>query len=125
MKVISIKEPWASLIINGYKEYEFRTWKTKYRGKILIHASKTPDKKALDRFKSLNLNYQYGCIVGEVEIVDCIVINDELNKELLNKNELVYGATLDRTGYAWKLENIEKYSKLIPINGKLGLWEYK
>ena len=39
MKVLSIKEPYASLIVNGYKEYEFRSWKTKYRGKILIHAS--------------------------------------------------------------------------------------
>ena len=38
MKVLTIREPWASLIINGYKEYEFRSWKTNYRGKILIHA---------------------------------------------------------------------------------------
>lgn len=37
MKVLTIKEPWASLIINGYKMYEFRSWKTKYRGKILIN----------------------------------------------------------------------------------------
>ena len=31
MKVLTIREPWASLIINGYKEYEFRNWKTNYR----------------------------------------------------------------------------------------------
>ncbi len=30
MKVITIKQPWATLIAKGYKEYEFRTWKTKY-----------------------------------------------------------------------------------------------
>ena len=40
MKVITIKQPFASLIANGIKEYEFRTWKTKYRGKLLIQASK-------------------------------------------------------------------------------------
>lgn len=45
MKVLSIREPWASIIINGYKEYEFRSWKTNYRGKILIHASKNIEKK--------------------------------------------------------------------------------
>lgn len=38
MKAITIKQPWATLIAKGYKEYEFRTWKTKYRGDILIHA---------------------------------------------------------------------------------------
>lgn len=38
MKGLTIKEPWASLIVNGYKKYEFRSFKTNYRGKILIHA---------------------------------------------------------------------------------------
>ena len=33
MKVITIKQPWATLIAKGYKQYEFRTWKTKYRDK--------------------------------------------------------------------------------------------
>ena len=36
MKVLTIKEPYASLIINGYKMYEFRSWKTNYRGKIIM-----------------------------------------------------------------------------------------
>ena len=40
MKVITIKQPFASLIAAGIKEYEFRTWKTKYRGEIFIHAGK-------------------------------------------------------------------------------------
>lgn len=34
MKAITIKQPWATLIAKGYKEYEFRTWKTKYRGLV-------------------------------------------------------------------------------------------
>ena len=45
------------LIAKGYKEYEFRTWKTKYRGDILIHAGKGIDKEAMSRFKDLNLEY--------------------------------------------------------------------
>ena len=39
MKALTIKEPWATLIISGYKKYEFRSWKTNYRGEIFIHAS--------------------------------------------------------------------------------------
>lgn len=40
MKVLSIKEPWATLLVHGYKNIETRSWGTKQRGRILIHASK-------------------------------------------------------------------------------------
>ena len=49
MKVITIKQPFATLIAKGYKTYEFRSWKTSYRGKILIHAAKGVDKNNIDR----------------------------------------------------------------------------
>ena len=49
MKALTIKEPWASLIVQGFKKYEFRSWKTNYRGKILIHAGLT--REDVDRFK--------------------------------------------------------------------------
>ena len=57
MKVLTIKQPWATLIAKGYKEYEFRTWNTKYRGELLIHAGKGVDKEAVERFKRYNLEY--------------------------------------------------------------------
>ena len=122
MKVLTIKNPWATLIINGYKKYEFRSWKTKYRGKILIHTSINPDKKFINKFK--NLDYQNGYIIGEADIVDCIEMTKELENKLIKENRKVYGIAKDRSGYAWKLENIKKYTKPIPIKGKLGLWEY-
>ena len=40
MKVLTIKQPWATLIMQGYKRFEFRSWQTKYRGDLLIHAGK-------------------------------------------------------------------------------------
>ena len=39
MKALSVRQPWAWLIANGYKDIENRTWSTKYRGPVLIHAS--------------------------------------------------------------------------------------
>ena len=45
MKAISLKQPWADLIVNGIKDIENRTWKTSYRGKLFIHASKSFDRK--------------------------------------------------------------------------------
>ena len=41
MKAISIHQPWASLIAFGEKRFETRSWKTDYRGPLLIHASRT------------------------------------------------------------------------------------
>lgn len=123
MKVLTIKEPWASLIINQYKIYEFRTWKTNYRGKILIHAGKTLDKKYSPNFEEYNINYKMGHIIGEAELVDCIKVDVKFNQKLKKLNEKVYGEShIDE--YAWKLENIKKYEKPIPIKGQLGLWNY-
>lgn len=47
MKVLTIRQPWASLIIEGYKMFEFRSWKTNYRGEILIHAGQGVDRDAM------------------------------------------------------------------------------
>ncbi len=124
MKVLTIKEPWATLIVEGYKEYEFRSWKTNYRGKILIHAGLNIDKDMLERFKCYNLNYTKGAIIGEAEIVDCIFIDEKFNQELTNKNNIVYGKSNYVETYAWKLQNIKKYDNPIYIKGKLGLWNY-
>lgn len=121
MKVITLKQPWATLISEGLKEYEFRSWKTSYRGKLYIHAGKGIDKKDLDSFKELNLNYPQSRIVALVELIDCIEIDENFNNELKSKKNIVYG-TKDRTGYAWKIRLIKKIKDNKEIKGKLGLW---
>ena len=100
MKVLTIKEPWASLIINGYKEYEFRSWKTKYRGKILIHAGMSVEKDARERFKEYNLEYYKGAIIGEATITDCILVDTKFNEELRKINPLVYARSNHVETYA-------------------------
>ena len=57
MKVLTLRQPWATLVAEGIKQYEFRSWKTNYRGKVLIHAGAGVDKKDMERFKDLNLEY--------------------------------------------------------------------
>lgn len=128
MKVITIKQPWASLIANGFKEYEFRTWRTKYRGEILIHAGIGVDKKAMERFEYLNLEYPIGCIIAKCELTDCVKVDDELKEKLAKKDPVVYKGVINKTsqdwdGYGFKLERIAKV-KEIKINGKLSLWDY-
>jgi len=127
MKVLTIKQPWATLIAEGYKEYEFRSWKTTYRGDLLIHAGKGIDKEALKKFEYLNLNYPSGCIIAKVKLTDCLVVDNNLKKLLKEKNKVVYQNTINRdlseVRYAFKLEKIKKI-KPIETNGKLSFWEY-
>jgi len=80
MRVITLKQPWATLVAEGLKKYEFRSWKLNYRGEILIHAGKGIDKDAMKRFEHLNLKYPNSRILAKVNILDCISLNDEINK---------------------------------------------
>ena len=121
VRVITLKQPWASLIANGLKIYEFRNMNYSYRGKILIHAGKGVDKEALESVKEFNLEYPQSKIMAEVEIVDCIQIDDKFNDFLNNLNSPVYGK-VKRTGFAWKLQNVKKLDCKEEISGKQGIW---
>ena len=123
MKVLTLKQPWATLIAEGIKKYEFRSWKTNYRGKILIHAGSGIDKKDMERFKDLNLEYPNKKILAEVELVDCLELDDKLNEKIINEKNIAYGSKR-REGYAWKLENVKKIKYEKEVSGKLGLWNY-
>lgn len=127
MKVITIKQPFATLIALGIKQYEFRTWKTKYRGDLLIHAGKGVDKKAMKKYEYLNLDYPSGAIIAKATITDCILIDQKMREVLQKENAFVYSSIIRHTewkGYGFKLSNVEKISP-IDINGKLSLWDYE
>lgn len=123
MKTITLKQPWASLVAYGYKKYEFRSWKIKYRGDILIHAGKGVDTAALEKFKHLNLDFPSSKIIAKVTIEDCIELNEDINKKISSENPLVYG-TKNRTGFAWKLSNVQIIDCPETVSGKQGFWNY-
>lgn len=85
-KAITIRQPWAWLIIHGGKDIENRTWSTKYRGRILVHAAKGMSeseyiaaKAVADANKSFLTSFENlkrGGIIGSVDIVDCVDQSD-------------------------------------------------
>lgn len=126
MKAITIKQPFASLIAAGLKAYEFRTWKTNYRGEILIHAGKSVDREAMVRFQNYDLTYPTGCVIARAVLTDCVQVDESMKEFLRSQNAEVYaGITEDPqwTGYAFRLENVER---ILPVDtpGMLGLWEF-
>lgn len=126
MRVLTIKQPYASLIAYGIKKYEFRAWKTKYRGEVLIHAGKSVDKKAMEEFKCYGVKCPIGCVIAKAKITDCIKVGDDLKKILEKEDCLVYNHIIndkEYDGFAFKMEDVELIEPIY-INGKLGLWNY-
>ena len=84
MKAISIRNPWAWLIVNGHKDIENRRWSSPYRGRLFIHASKTWDLDGAEDVKAAfeeagldwPTDFQFGGIIGVVNMVDCISKSD-------------------------------------------------
>ena len=126
MKTLSIREPYATLIKNKIKYVETRSWKTNYRGKVLIHSCKGKF-QIKDKVKNLvNVDeLKYGYIICEADLIDCIFIDEnyanKMKKENLN-NYLCGDYSVGR--YAWVLSNI-RLIKPIAISGQLGLWNYE
>jgi hypothetical protein len=88
MIALSIRQPWAWLILHGGKDIENRDWPTKFRGRVLVHASKGMTHDEYDsaaifsfgrigeaKFPTMGA-LQRGGIVGSVEIVDCVQRSD-------------------------------------------------
>ena len=168
MKAISIKQPWASLIAHGIKDIENRTWKTNYRGKILIHASASWVIKPLnqinygylfsdDQWEMIRRDYRrslnallnpnetiypipVSAIIGEVDIVDCVINHSSIWAEKTNTiHKKPSSKDINLRGYAalkmyqrnkpiynWVLANAVLYNEpILNVKGKLSFWEFE
>ena len=125
MKTLTIKQLWATLIMQGYKRFEFRSWQTKYRGDLLIHADKGIDKEAMKRLaKYLPEELPYGKILGKVKLVDCIKMSPEFKELLLKENRDIYTKSSFQENYGWQMDNVQVFKEPIEAKGHLSLWEY-
>ena len=128
MKVLSIKEPFASLIKEGHKKIETRSFKTSYRGEIYVHASikkvtdNYEDNKVLNELMK-NLNYNYGNIICKANLVDCKLMDEKFLEEIKNNSQEKSLGIYKLGRYAWILEDIEIIDS-IPAKGNLNIWNY-
>jgi len=120
MKVLSLKQPFAELIISGKKTIELRKWNTKLRGKFFIHASKIPDHKAMKKFGFTNL--PSGAIVGKAELIDVKKYHDKLEHE---KDKNKHLADTSWGNYGFILKNAKRFHKPKPAKGMLGFWNVR
>lgn len=130
MKVLTLQEPWASLIAEKIKVIETRSWHTNYRGQIYIHAGikKISKNDNLKLYCStwLKNGLHYGKIIAKCNIIDCILIDKNFANKIKNNDNKCYLCGDFSIGrYAWILDNIEVLPKKIYAKGQLGLWNYK
>ena len=114
MKTLSIRQPWAWAILNAGKDIENRTWPTKIRGRIFIHAPlKTDWNGVVDLEEKFGIKqsgfFLTGGIVGSIEIVDCV-----------KKSESKW---FDGP-YGFVLANPHPLP-FTPVRGQLGFFEYQ
>jgi len=118
MKALSLKQPFAELILQGKKKIELRKWNTKFRGEFLIHASKIPDKKAMKKFRFDNL--PLGFIVGKARLTD---VKKYKTKKEHAKDKNLHLASNFWGNYGFVLKDAKRINK-IPCKGKLNFWEF-
>lgn len=139
MKVISLLQPWATLVAIGAKRIETRSWATKYRGPLAIHASKgvkafikkliwtEPFHTVLAKagFKlcfGADWNLPLGKIIATCNLADVIPITPEFVASLSEQEKAFGDYTPGR--FAWILEDVKKLPEPIPAKGQLGLWKF-
>lgn len=136
MKVITIQQPWASLIVLGAKKIETRSWATRYRGPILIHASAAMPKLnrelcATEAFATYLSNagpLPLGAIIGRAVLrmvypTDHLLSCFRFSPSSYCPHEVNFG-DYSAGRYGWCLEDVVRFETPIPAKGQLGLWEF-
>lgn len=118
MKVLSLKQPFAELVVSGKKTIELRNWNTNFRGKFLIHASKKPDLNAMKKFGFKDL--PFGFIIGETELVK---VKHYKNKEEHKRDKNKHLADSSWGSYGFVIKNAKRIKPIL-AKGKLNFWNF-
>lgn len=136
MKAITLHQPWASLIAWEDKRFETRSWPTRYRGKIAIHAGQTNalsgivDETMINpiitrAFRQHGIDWRHlpcGAVLGVANLVECIQMTPELIAGLPQYERLLGDWTEGR--WAWRFDAVTRFREPIPARGKQGIWNW-
>lgn len=138
MKALTLQQPWASLVMMGAKKFETRSWKTEFRGPLLIHASATRQLKSqVEQFNSNPLfqdfipdinSLPYGAVIGLSEFVGIYRTEDVTDPAtmihiMFNKHEEAFG-NFTKGRFAWALDELQIFETPIPYKGSRRLWDF-
>ena len=140
LRCLSVRQPWASLIVGGRKWAENRTWTTSHRGRIGVHCSKSPADPADVSESSLSTGegLPLGVLLGFVNVV--AVVEKKRGKtnfarsvaamaeagHPLDDAALGDGETFVEPGspFVWLLANPVRFQTPVPVRGQTSLWKF-
>lgn len=135
IRILTVREPWAWAIAEGYKRVENRVWGTDYRGLLAIHSGKAAPPKADCRHVQLLLRHLHGVDVdvrgralqGRGRIVAlCQLANVSPPGRPQHSFVEVHGAERWQWAaagqYHWILEDVRRIARGPQVQGRLGLW---
>jgi len=112
IKAVSIKQPWASLIVEGTKTIETRKWATKYRGPLLLVSS-----KQVDRYGPAN------CVRGPQPLGMALAVANLVDCRIMKRSDEEAACCQEYPGaYAWVLEDVKPIEPF-PVKGQLSLYD--
>src|SRR2546426_2957017 len=138
--VLTMTDPWGSLVASGAKRIETRSWSTTYRGPLAIHVAKTlpPGAEALcyeDPFcqalEAAGYTWTYGALRNAWNLpLGCVVAIVRLEKVecispdfVVEEPERIYGNyALGR--FAWRFSQVYRLQRPLPARGALGIWQW-
>jgi ASCH domain len=111
MKCLSLKQPYAELLVTGKKTIEVRTWNTKFRGQFLVHASKKINKEACKRLKIDQAKLVTGAIIGKTNLYDVISYGSK-NSFVKDKNKHFANSNYDKPKYGFLVNQAKRFDIL-------------
>jgi len=124
MKTLSIRQPWADLIIQGRKTLELRTWTVKHRGPLAIHASQTVEREACLAHGLDPDQVTAGAAIGVVDLVEISEL-DAASYEARRGEHLADEPWGGGPLYGWRLANPRLLPEPLPVRGRMGLFELR
>ena len=151
VRVLTLTQPWATLVVIGAKRLETRSWQTHYRGPVAIHAAagfpakarrlcdsepfhstllaalaeKKPGRfhrtDAVPQGKGWSALLPTGVILGRCNVNGCEPITEH---NLPAEPERSFGIYTCPGRFAWSLDGVQEFSRPIPAKGALGLWRF-
>ena len=121
---LTIRQPWAQLIVDGKKRVENRTWLTNHRGRIAVHAGRNKEHWVRKPFGYRREELAWGAVIGFATLAGCVKLEhidfagtpDRF--PWLKDHEFVEGP------YCFVLEDVVRLDEPVPARGERGFWNW-
>lgn len=126
-RALTVKQPWADLIVEGKKDVENRGWSVNWRGVVLIHSSKEFDLDGYEALRRRNVirrtpeKFETGAILGAAILRECVpYVRAVNNPGKFGIEELSEWHEPNQIG--WYFSAALQFAHRFPISGRQGLW---